>query len=212
MAKKSKRQPARKQARQQQRPRPVSPRGDAAGAMGGELVPGGAGLDLDDDHATGSLPVPESDGPMPLPPAETDEDAEYGADDGEEEATQPPAAAAMAAASSSPSTSATAAGTPAARPRVAAATATDASGRRRVGRIDPNAAAAPAALRPGQRGRPGRTTATAAMFEPLPPEEAAIPFDRVPYVPGDLRRVLVIAALMVVLVVAADFVVNAVVK
>jgi hypothetical protein len=82
--------------------------------------------------------------------------------------------------------------------------------RRRVGRIDPAAAAA-AAQRPGQRPK-GRTTATAAMFEPLPPDDAAIPFDRVPYVPGDLRRVLIIAGLMVVLIVVADFVVNAIVK
>jgi hypothetical protein len=50
------------------------------------------------------------------------------------------------------------------------------------------------------------------MFEPLPPDDAAIPFDRVPYVPGDLRRVLVIAALMVVLVVIADVVISNVVK
>ena len=99
-----------------------------------------------------------------------------------------------------------------AAPAVAAAAPVSDTGRRRVGRIDPAAAAAAAAQRPGQRQRGGRTTATAAMFEPLPPEDAAIPFDRVPYVPGDLRRVLTIAGLMVVLIIVADVVINAVVK
>lgn len=100
-----------------------------------------------------------------------------------------------------------------AAPAAAAAAPVSDTGRRRVGRIDPAAAAAAAgAQRPGQRQRGGRTTATAAMFEPLPPEDAAIPFDRVPYVPGDLRRVLMIAGLMVVLIIVADVVVNAVVK
>lgn len=88
---------------------------------------------------------------------------------------------------------------------------TGAPERRRVGRIDP-AAAAVAAQRPGQRQRGSRTQSTAAMFDPLPPDDAAIPFDRVPYVPGDLRRVLIIAGLMIVLIVVADFVINAVVK
>jgi hypothetical protein len=80
--------------------------------------------------------------------------------------------------------------------------------RRRIGRVDPTAAAA----RQQQRVKSGRQPSTAAMFEPLPPDDAAIPFDRVPYVPGDLRRVMIIAALMVVLVVVADVVINAVVK
>ena len=188
MAKKSKRPPARKQAQQRQRPRPeMAPRLDAAppapaplapAPSGVDLVPGGAGLGLDevDDYATGSLPVPESDGAMPLPPAEDDEEAEAEA----------------------PS-----------RPQVAAAVATGGEQRRRVGRVDPSA---PVPQRAGQRGRPGRPGSTAAMFDPLPPEDPAIPFDRVPYVPADLRRVLIIAGLMVVLVVAANFVVNAVVK
>lgn len=91
----------------------------------------------------------------------------------------------------------------------AAAAPADATYRRRVGRIDPSAAAQRAA----QAQRPkGRAQSTAAMFEPLPPDDAAIPFDRVPYVPGDLRRVLIIAGLMVVLIVVANFVINAVVK
>lgn len=93
------------------------------------------------------------------------------------------------------------------RPQVAAATA-PASQRRRIGRVDPTAAAA----RQTQRAKSGRQLSTAAMFEPLPPDDDAIPFDRVPYVPGDLRRVLVIAALMVVLVIVADVVISNVVK
>jgi hypothetical protein len=93
---------------------------------------------------------------------------------------------------------------------VVATSIASAGERRRVGRIDP--AAQQQRTAGGQRAKSGRTLSTAAMFEPLPPEEAAIPFDRVPYVPADLRRVLVIGGLMVVLVVVADFVVNAVVK
>jgi hypothetical protein len=89
---------------------------------------------------------------------------------------------------------------------VAAATAV--SERRRVGRIDPTVAAA----RQTQRAKSGRQQSTAAMFEPLPPDDDAIPFDRVPYVPGDLRRVLIIAALMVIFIVVADVVISNVVK
>ena len=92
---------------------------------------------------------------------------------------------------------------PPSRPQVAAA-----GERRRIGRVDPTAAAA----RQAQRAKSGRQLSTAAMFEPLPPDDAAIPFDRVPYVPGDLRRVLIIAGLMVVLVVIADVVISNVVK
>ena len=80
--------------------------------------------------------------------------------------------------------------------------------RRRVGRIDPTAGTPRAA----QRIKSGRQPSTASMFEPLPPEDAAIPFDRVPYVPGDLRRVLIIAGLMVILVIVADIVISNVVK
>jgi hypothetical protein len=172
MAKKSKRQAARKQ----QRPttRPVSSPGSGAPAS---VPPQTTAQDLDDeafgaqddqDYAATAIPVSESDGPMPLPPAE--------------------------------------AGTGQQRP--AAATATATSERRRVGRLDP---AAVQQQRPGQKAR-GGPRSTAAMFEPLPPDDAAIPFDRVPYVPGDLRRVLVIAALMIVLIVVADIVVSSVVK
>ena len=99
--------------------------------------------------------------------------------------------------------------TSAATPAVPASQA--GSERRRVGRVDP---AAVAQQRAGQRARggTGRPPSIAAMFEPLPPEDAAIPFDRVPYVPGDLRRVLIIAGLMVVLIVVANFAINAIVK
>lgn len=170
MAKKSKRPPARKQQRPQQRPETSRPSLPLAG-LSTTTEP--ESVDQDDFAAT-ALPYTESDGPMPLPPAHD-----------EETAAPPP---------------------PAARPQVAAATAV--GQRRRVGRIDPTATGA----RPAARAKSGRQLSTAAMFEPLPPEDDAIPFDRVPYVPGDLRRVLVIAALMVVLVVVADIVISNVVK
>jgi hypothetical protein len=86
------------------------------------------------------------------------------------------------------------------RPGVAPVAAT---GPRRVGRIDPSA---------GRRGRSLRPGSAAAAFEPLDPEEAAIPFDRVPYVPADLRRVALMAGLMVVLIIIAAIVVTATVK
>ena len=61
-------------------------------------------------------------------------------------------------------------------------------------------------------GRSARGPANAAaMFAPLETEDAAIPFDRVPYVPADLRRVAVMAALMVVLIIIAAIIVSAVV-
>jgi hypothetical protein len=179
MAKKSKRPPARKQQQRRPQPqRPAFPQRSASPAPVSELP-----IDaVQDDYAAGALPNTESDGPMPLPPAELD------VEDEEEELSVPAAAAT--------------------RPAATAATGGE---RRRVGRIDPTAAAV-AQQRPGQRARGGRTTATAAMFEPLPPEDAAIPFDRVPYVPGDLRRVLIIAGIMVILIVIADIVVNSLVK
>jgi hypothetical protein len=78
------------------------------------------------------------------------------------------------------------------------AAAVDSSSRRRVQRLNP--AAQPRPLR-------GQLSA-AAMFQPLDSEEAAIPFDRVPYVPRDLRRVAIMAALMIVLILIAAFVVT----
>jgi hypothetical protein len=70
--------------------------------------------------------------------------------------------------------------------------------RRRVERLNP--AAQPRPLR-GQQS-------AAAMFLPLDSDDAAIPFDRVPYVPRDLRRVAIMASLMIVLILIAAFVVT----
>jgi len=79
-----------------------------------------------------------------------------------------------------------------------AAVVTDSSARRRVQRVNP-------AMQP--RSPRGQVSA-AAMFLPLESEDAAIPFDRVPYVPRDLRRVAIMAALMVVLILIAAVVVT----
>jgi hypothetical protein len=79
------------------------------------------------------------------------------------------------------------------------ATASDgAAARRRVQRVNP--AAQPRAIR-------GQVSA-AAMFQPLDSDDAAIPFDRVPYVPRDLRRVAIIASLMILLIIIAAIVVT----
>jgi hypothetical protein len=74
----------------------------------------------------------------------------------------------------------------------------DGSARRRVQRVNP--AAQPRPIR-------GQVSA-AALFRPLDSDEAAIPFDRVPYVPRDLRRVAIMASLMVVLILIAAVVVT----
>src|SRR5579884_1451430 len=79
--------------------------------------------------------------------------------------------------------------------------------RRRIERVTPGAAA----QRPA--GRQGRVPATAAaMLQPLDADDAAIPFDRVPYVPADLRRVAIMAVLMVALIVVAAIIVSNVVR
>jgi hypothetical protein len=70
---------------------------------------------------------------------------------------------------------------------------------RRVGRIDP--ATQRAAARQSSRQ-------SAITIAPLDTDDAAIPFDRVPYVPGDLRRVAIIAVVMVFLIIIADLVVT----
>jgi hypothetical protein len=81
--------------------------------------------------------------------------------------------------------------------------------RRRIERVTQNAAAQ--ATRTAQR--PGRGPAnSAALFQPLDSDDAAIPFDRVPYVPADLRRVGIMAALMVVLIIVAALIVSNLVK
>ena len=86
------------------------------------------------------------------------------------------------------------------------ASASAAPGRRRIERLSQ---AAPVQAR---GARPGRGPANAAaMLQPLDSEDAAIPFDHVPYVPADLRRVLVMALCMVVLIIIAAVVVTRVV-
>jgi hypothetical protein len=70
--------------------------------------------------------------------------------------------------------------------------------RRRVERLNP--AAQPRSI--------SRQVSTAALFLPLESDDAAIPFDRVPYVPRDLRRVAIMASLMIVLILIAAFVVT----
>ena len=69
-------------------------------------------------------------------------------------------------------------------------------------------------LTPAQRRRVARVNQRRSRvltqpteFAPLDPDDAAIPFERVPYVPGDLRRVAIIAALMVALIIVATVVV-----
>ena len=78
----------------------------------------------------------------------------------------------------------------------------DYASRRRIQRINP--AAAP---RPG-RAQTRTGVSAAALFQPLESDDAAIPFDRVPYVPRDLRRVAIMASLMIVLILIAAFVVT----
>jgi len=103
---------------------------------------------------------------------------------------------------------------PSAAPVAAATTQTLGSdaARRRVGRIGP--AAPPSALggrQQRQAVRSARFGSAAAMVESLDSDDPAIPFDRVPYVPSDLRRVATIAALMVVLILIAWAIVSRVV-
>ncbi len=77
------------------------------------------------------------------------------------------------------------------------------AGRRRVERVG---ASAPVARPRSTRGQ------TQGYIQALESEDAAIPFDRVPYVPADLRRVAIIAAVMIVLIIVADIIVSNVVK
>jgi hypothetical protein len=86
-----------------------------------------------------------------------------------------------------------------------ASVAAEGTGRRRIERLNP---AAPSVRTPQ---RPQRGSSTAAMFRPLESDDAAIPFDRVPYVPADLRRVAVMAACMVLLIIIAAVIVSHVV-
>lgn len=84
----------------------------------------------------------------------------------------------------------------------AGADAADYGSRRRIQRINPSVAPRPI------RAQTRTTASAAALFQPLDSEDAAIPFDRVPYVPRDLRRVAIIASLMIVLILIAAFVVT----
>jgi hypothetical protein len=76
-------------------------------------------------------------------------------------------------------------------------------GRRRVERLS--------GVAPISRARPSRNV-QAGYIQPLETDDAAIPFDRVPYVPADLRRVAIIASLMIALIIVADIIVSNVVK
>lgn len=82
--------------------------------------------------------------------------------------------------------------------------------RRRVERLGSTPAAA-GQRAPTAAGRPGRPV-PGGYIQPLDTDDAAIPFDRVPYVPSDLRRVGVIAVLMVVLIIVADIIVSNLVR
>ena len=99
--------------------------------------------------------------------------------------------------------------------RTATVALPSASGTRRVGRVarttaaSPAAAAAVAVAAPAVKAPPKGVVRAA---DALDPEDPSIPLERVPYVSADLRRVGVIAALMIVLIVVADIVVRAVVK
>jgi hypothetical protein len=75
--------------------------------------------------------------------------------------------------------------------------------RRRVERVS--------GVTPGLRVRPARSQAP-GYIQPLDSDDAAIPFDRVPYVPADLRRVAIIAGIMIALIIIADIIVSNVVK
>jgi hypothetical protein len=89
-------------------------------------------------------------------------------------------------------------------PAGAPAAGAEAPARRRVERIVPGAAATAAGNRQPRPAAPRpRSWNAAASIEPLDSDDPAIPFDRVPYVPADLRRVGMIAALMVVLILIA---------
>jgi hypothetical protein len=83
--------------------------------------------------------------------------------------------------------------------------------RRRVERVSGPAGAAAASV----AATPVRTRVrgqAATYIQPLDSDDAAIPYDRVPYVPADLRRVAIIAGLMIALIIVADIIVSNVVK
>lgn len=59
---------------------------------------------------------------------------------------------------------------------------------------------APIAAQPPVRGRP--------VPAPLPPQDAAIPLERVPYFRSDLRRIAITAALMFAILIAGSFLIR----
>ena len=76
--------------------------------------------------------------------------------------------------------------------------------RRRVERVTPASASSIAASRQQRASaKSARFGTAAALVEPLDTDDPAIPFDRVPYVPSDLRRIAVIASIMVILILIA---------
>jgi hypothetical protein len=83
--------------------------------------------------------------------------------------------------------------------------------RRRVGRVGPAPASSTMSRQQRASIKSARFGTAAAMVEPLDSDDPAIPFDRVPYVPSDLRRVAMIATLMVVLILIAWAIVSKVV-
>ena len=82
--------------------------------------------------------------------------------------------------------------------------------RRRVERVT-SASSIAASRQQRASVKSARFGTAAAMVEPLDTDDPAIPFDRVPYVPSDLRRVAVMATFMVVLILIAWAIVSQVV-
>lgn len=189
MARKTRRQKQRSAARQTAPARPGTRPDQSIGSTSSFSLTGGADLAPADIDGNDDAIAEEAESIEELTDADAtgDTSAEAVATDNALAAASP--AAPRAGAPASPSL-----------------TATAAAPRRRIERLSQ---AAPAATRAGGRERGPRNAA--AMFQPLDNEDAAIPFDRVPYVPADLRRVLVIALMMVVLIIIAAIVVTHVV-
>ena len=191
MARKTRRQKQRSAARQTAPARAPGTRPDqAVGSTESFSLTGGADLAPaaadDDDEAIAE----EAEAIEALTEKDSDSDS-----DSDAVATTETAAAAASASRATAAATAAAVAAPAGTPP-----------RRRIERLSQ---ATPVATR---AGRPGRGPSNAAaMFQPLDTEDAAIPFDRVPYVPADLRRVLVIALMMVGLIIIAAIVVTHVV-
>jgi hypothetical protein len=84
--------------------------------------------------------------------------------------------------------------------------------RRRVERVSPAGPSAEALRQQRLAARSARySSSSAASIAMLESDDPGIPFDHVPYVPADLRRVAVIASVMVVLILIAWGVVSQVV-